>query len=120
VAGNATRRGTLYQRQTFDATRGRPQHWLVMRRSDCRTLRSVFDDSLGRADDVIGWHRPNFGVRSTVTALRSADAPWFTEPDRDVVIGNIGSANDDRKQAVDFNEITGFPMHHGTAVFRAA
>jgi hypothetical protein len=29
VAANATRRGTLYQGQTFDATRGRPQHWLV-------------------------------------------------------------------------------------------
>src|SRR5277367_2359759 len=33
VAANATRRGTLYQRRTLDATRGRPQHWLVIRRT---------------------------------------------------------------------------------------
>ena len=54
AAANATRRGTLYQRQTFNATRGRPQHWLVMpnagpeKRTDllCECSRS-----LGR----IGW-----------------------------------------------------------------
>ncbi len=41
VAGNATRRGTLYQGQTFDATRGRPQHWLVMPLADLRRFFAV-------------------------------------------------------------------------------
>ncbi len=33
MAANATRRGTLYQGQTFDATRGRPQHWKLCKAS---------------------------------------------------------------------------------------
>lgn len=31
MAADETRRETHYQRQTFDAERSRPEHWLVMR-----------------------------------------------------------------------------------------
>ncbi len=36
MAANATRLGTIYQIQTFDATPGRPQHWLAIPQPDCR------------------------------------------------------------------------------------
>ena len=48
VAANAPRRGTLYQRQTFNATWARPQQRLVMRCPLCRYHSVILPSSVHR------------------------------------------------------------------------
>jgi len=93
VAANATRRGTLYQRQTFDATRGPPQHLLVIPQHDFENVRPSRWQS-GRHPDRRQRPTDNLADKSRPRLLRAHNPQMSQIPQRPYRRGGCKRDND--------------------------